>query len=408
MFRSVFIVLFCLGCTAPVFAQTIDPNALDNLTKQQKTAEEKAGRLDKQEKIIRGEISSLKQDLVKASAQSRGYEVEAAQIQTQISKLESEESSIKAIILQDRETLANLLAALQRVKRNPPPTLLTSSKNAIDTVRAANLMASISRDLQQKSQILSARLTDLESVQNKMGISHQKYRKNARAIDTRRTKIKSILKDKSKLRGQLSADQKTQTEKAKKLAAEADSLRDLIARFEEQAENITPRLKPDIDSIPPVFPSPRIKPERGQAPPPLYVSVHKGRFADARGKLSLPVLGRLSRRYGSKLKNGSRAKGVYLRTAPNAQVVAPFAGRIEFSGRFNGGNVVILNVSNGYFIVLTGLAGTFTSAGELVKAGEPLGNMPLNPNAKPELFMEFRKNKTSIDPMPWISKALKG
>lgn len=389
------------------FAQTIDPNALGTLAKQQETAEKNAKLLTEQEKLIQGEISTLKQDLVKTSAQSRGYEVEAAQIQAQISKLESEEISIKSIILKDRAILADLLAALQRIERNPPPALLLGSQNAIDTVRAANLMATLSRDLQQKSELLSLRLQELETVQNKMDASRESSKKNAQEMDTRRRKIKSILTNKSKLRTQLNADQKIQAQRAKELAAEAESLRDLIASFENQAEAITPRLKPDINAITPALPSPQIKPKRGQAPPPLYVTKHMGRFADARGKLSLPVLGKLSQSYGSKLKNGGRAKGVYLRTASNAQVVAPFKGRIEFSGAFNGDNVVILNVGNGYFIVLTGLATTYGSAGEQVKAGEPLGTMPARQNSKPELFMEFRKNKASIDPMPWISKALK-
>ncbi len=407
MFRNTLILLLCFWVNTAGFAQTVNPEKLDDLTKQQKTAEEKARLLTKQEKSIKGEISTLKHDLVQASAQSRGYEVEAAKIQAKISKLQAEEQNIKSTILHDRETLADMLAALQRIERNPPPALLLDSQNAVNTIRAANLMASLSTDLQQKSTVLSQRLTELETVQTKLIISQQKYQENAKEIDRRRQQLKSVLQDKSKLRNQLSADQKQQAAKAKQLAKEADSLRDLISRFEEQAKTVSPRLKPDIATISPSLPNPRLKPGKGTSPPPLYVTRHKGRFADARGKLSLPVLGRLSRRYGSRLKNGSKAKGVYLRTASNAQVVAPFAGRIEFSGQFNNGNVIILNVGNGYFIVLTGMANTYTTAGEVVKAGEPLGIMPAQTKKRPELFMEFRKDKASIDPMPWISKALK-
>jgi septal ring factor EnvC (AmiA/AmiB activator) len=95
-----------------------------------------------------------------------------------------------------------------------------------------------------------------------------------------------------------------------------------------------------------------------------------------------------------------------LKTAKRAQVVAPFPGRVEFSGEFNDDNVVILNVGNGYFIVMTGLGETFASAGDSVAGGEPLGIMPSGNTAKPEFFMEFRKDRASIDPSPWIGTAL--
>jgi septal ring factor EnvC (AmiA/AmiB activator) len=180
----------------------------------------------------------------------------------------------------------------------------------------------------------------------------------------------------------------------------------LIRAFEERANEIAPRIKPKRERIPEKSdPSPQVKPRKGQ-PPPVYVPSAGQRFADARGALPLPVLGRLSKAFGARLTGGGRSKGVSLKTAKNAQVVAPFDGRVEFAGAFDEDYVVILNVGNGYFIVMTGLGNTFASAGDSVITGEPLGTMPKRSKSSPELFMEFRKNRASIDPAPWIGTAL--
>ena len=83
-------------------------------------------------------------------------------------------------------------------------------------------------------------------------------------------------------------------------------------------------------------------------------------------------------------------------------MLAPYAGRVEFSGPFkNYDNVIILNVGDGYFVLLTGLERLNVSAGERVKRGEPVGAMPQEPNA--ELYIELRKNGSPVNPEPWLA-----
>lgn len=400
LFLSLFL---CVTLVSPAFAQTADPKKLDTLSVQQKAAEKKASEILKQQDAVQQELSGLQRDLVRATAQSRGYERAQTQAQHRLSALEHEEKNLSALILSDREALADMLAALQRIERRPPPSLLSNSKSAVDAARAARLLSSLSHDLQKKSEILRKQLSELQVLRLDINENRIQVSKNANELDVRLKNIKVIISNKSTLNNTLDKTRKIQADKAKSLAAEARNLRDLIAKFEALAEEIMPRLKPAKSTI---LPNPRLKPKRGQAPPPVFVPSGSGRFTDARGKLALPVLGTLSRRFGARMSGGNRAKGISLRTASRAQVVAPFPGRIEFSGPFDDDHVVILNVGNGYFIVLTGLGETFTNAGARVEAGEPLGLMPRKTGTKPELFMEIRKNRTSIDPKPWVGAAL--
>ena len=90
-----------------------------------------------------------------------------------------------------------------------------------------------------------------------------------------------------------------------------------------------------------------------------------------------------------------------------AQVISPYAGRVEFSGAFkNYDNVVILNVGDGYFILLTGLGETYVETNENIKTGEPIGLLPFKAKGTADLYIEFRKNGKTINPKPWLGAAL--
>jgi len=125
-------------------------------------------------------------------------------------------------------------------------------------------------------------------------------------------------------------------------------------------------------------------------------------FSKAKGKLQSPVSsGHIIRNYG-----GSE-KGITIKSQAQAQVVAPYAGRIEFAGAFkNYDNVVIINVGDGYFILLTGLEESYVESGENINMGEPVGLLPFKENRSANLYIEFRKSGATIDPKPWLGAAL--
>jgi len=407
MFRFVTMFFVCIVASS-AHAQTTDPNKLDTLTDQQKQAEELAKSLTAKQKQILGDINDLQDDLIAASGQARGYEQAETNARMGLAELTAQEKALKTKLLTDRAALSDILAALQRIDKSPPPALLVHPNNAADAARAAHLLAYLSQSLQDKSKLLQDQLVELQDVRAKMNKKRDEISGHAKAVNLRLITIKSIISDKSKLNDQLDKDRKTKIQEANRLAKEAKSLRELIARFEDNAEAILPRLKPSRGTRDPI---PRLKPQSGANTsstyvPPVYIPSGSNRFADARGQIPLPVFGKISRNFGARLAGGGTAKGISLKSTRKAQVIAPFAGRVEFSGAFNDEHVVILNVGDGYFIVLTGLGETFTEAGTRIKAGEPLGLMPTSGTNSPELFMEFRKNRSSINPKPWIGAAL--
>jgi septal ring factor EnvC (AmiA/AmiB activator) len=72
---------------------------------------------------------------------------------------------------------------------------------------------------------------------------------------------------------------------------------------------------------------------------------------------------------------------------------------------------LILNAGNGYHVVMSGMEKIDVELGQFVLAGEPVAVMGARrvasaeavgmETSRPVLYVEFRKDGTSIDPSPW-------
>ena len=107
-----------------------------------------------------------------------------------------------------------------------------------------------------------------------------------------------------------------------------------------------------------------------------------------RGSLLLPVVGTMRPRQ----QGNGQGPGVTFVTSPGAQVVAPADCEVLFAGPYHkSGQVLILEVTAGYDLVLAGLDRIMVRPGDLVLAGEPVGAMP-QMGQDGELYFELRQN----------------
>lgn len=389
--RCLALTLILIFGAVPSFAQTADPEKLESLTKAEEEARRKEAELSKKRQAIASEVSKLKKDLVSAASEAEKFEREGLLLETKISTLDSEAEALNTAIYADRETLMKLLAALQRIESNPPPPLAMQPKDAAESARAARLMSSLSADLKTRANTLAQRLESAQKLRNDTEEQRTRLAANEKTLAKRRASISKLVGQKSELEKSVSQDREEALREVAKLASEAKSLRELIESFEAATANIGPRVKPGAN---------RTKPRTSIAAKPVTLPKGVQKFASAKGKLRAPVPGKITRNYGS------GEKGMTVSTRSKAQVIAPYAGRVEFAGAFkNYDNVVILNVGGGYFILMTGMGETYVETGENIRIGEPLGLMPFNAKGASKLYIEFRKNGGTINPKPWLGSA---
>ena len=110
----------------------------------------------------------------------------------------------------------------------------------------------------------------------------------------------------------------------------------------------------------------------------------------------LPVAGRLVTGLGEVSDTGVRARGLTLATGPEAQVVAPTAGRVVYAGRFRRyGNIVILDHGGGWTSLVAGLDAVMVQVGETLIQGAPIGRAPRGD--APRITVELRRQGRPVD-----------
>jgi septal ring factor EnvC (AmiA/AmiB activator) len=104
---------------------------------------------------------------------------------------------------------------------------------------------------------------------------------------------------------------------------------------------------------------------------------------------------------------GAAAPGLTYATAPGAQVIAPADATVLFAGPYHkSGQVLILQMADGYDAVLAGLDRLEVHPEDRVLAGEPVGRMSKT-GLQPRLYFELRQNGRGFSPAPYMAVALR-
>lgn len=385
-----------------VTAQTPEQEKLDNLQKKRDAATSKAGALEQSRQSVQNDIKALQTDLTRLGAEINTLQARENMLESELSRLRTEADRLESRIFSDHKSLSKILAGLQRIEVSPPPALAIRPQDAVGSARAARLMASLNAQLSDQVTALREDLENLGFLRAEIGAERAAIAGTQEKLAVRQTALRRSIKRKADLEQKLGTDLAATRERADRLAAEADTLKELIRKLETRARSIVPRIKPgSATDLSPAGIVPRLKPGRSAGtlplpgPPPDTL-----RFADARGHLQAPSNGHVTRTYSA------AHQGYTVVTGSEAQITAPYTARIEFAGKFkNYGKVVIMNMGDGYFMLMTGLGEVLTQTGSYVTTGEPVGLMPFNAQNRSELYIEIRRDGSPVNPRPWLGTA---
>lgn len=365
-------------------------------------------------------------------------------IESRLGELERQEMQVRSELEARHSSISSLLAAMQRMGRNPPPVMVTRREDALSMVRSAMLLASAFPELRNQAVTLAGQLDDLVRVVVSIRTEGEKLRAETTRLNDARTRLAGLQESKR----QSLSERQTELEKVRETAAEiaksVTELSDLIGKLDSEVAQRTglgsyeqevaalqqrpaagpPGQPPTAGGGTAASPAPAI----GPAPPPEERGVvlaptgdrlsmlTPGRikpamqFTEAKGLLPLPAQGKRVLTFGEKTQYGSQSKGLVIQTRHGAQVVSPSDGWVVYAGDFRSyGQLLIINAGGGYHILLAGLSQIDVQVAQFVLAGEPVGVMTgagKSPSAKaqentPVLYVEFRKDHKPLDPDPW-------
>ena len=138
-----------------------------------------------------------------------------------------------------RHVIANVLAALQRIGRNPPPALLVTPEDALQSVRSAMLLGAVLPDMRQDVEALIADLSALASVRKEIAAERAGLEKAAqRWRTTRRSSRRSPSNGRSSRR-RSKRRLPPSAQRAAQLARQADDVLGLIVKLEQDLDSAT-------------------------------------------------------------------------------------------------------------------------------------------------------------------------
>lgn len=313
------------------------------------------------------------------TATIRAYETGLAAMRDALRQARLRESELTLRFEAERGRLSQLLGVLAQVDADPGPLLLLHPSGPVGTARSGMILADVTPALQAEAARLRGELEELRTLRTLQDGSVAVLAEGLAAAQAARSTLSQAISDRM----------------------------DLPRRFAEDPDELA-RLVQSADTLQAFA--------EGLAPDAGATDA----FAAQRGRLPLPVLGRLLRRAGEPDASGTARPGIALSTRPQALVTAPWAGTIRYLGPLlDYGNVMVLEPGQGYLLVLAGLATVYGEVGEVVPQGAALGLMGgAAPRAdefvapaeaggavreSETLYIELRQGTEAEDPAPWFA-----
>jgi len=394
------------------FAQNGNAEKLDALKQNDeklKSAREEQRKSAETEAVLKHEIEQigadrrkLNQDLIDTAGRLRGVESRVVATQDRLKPLDDNERSIRNSLDGRRAVIGEVLAALQRIGRRPPPALISSPEDALQSVRTAMVLGAVLPEMRHEVEALANDLSALLAVRKKIDAERDQLKTEVAALDGERARMTALVEERQK---QISDREKAldaERARAGNLARDVDNLKDLIAKLEQ---GLDPAARDAREAA------------RSDSRPALSAFRDPGRLAPAvafvslRGQVPIPVNGVKLKDFGAPDSSGGAEKGLSIATRAGAQVTAPADGWVVYAGPFRSyGQLLILNVGGGYHVLLAGMERISVDLGQFVLTGEPVAVMGNSSHiaavlatgsSQPVLYVEFRKDGVPVDPGPW-------
>jgi septal ring factor EnvC (AmiA/AmiB activator) len=375
---------------------------------------EARARIEAEIREVRADRGRLNTALIDATRRSQATENRVAALEERLNVLASSEQGIRRSLDARRGLIGDVLAALQRMGRRPPPAVLVRPEDVLEAVRASILMGAVIPELRGEVEALAGDLTELVRLRDQTGLERARVAEEFAALASERQRIAALIEARRQRESDVSAEAEREQKRNAEMAREATGLRELIDRLQGEISSASRLAEEARRAQEAQSRETRDRMAQLAFRDPSRLSPQAS-FADLRGLLAQPVAGSQLRAFGTGPGPAGQMRGESYQTRPGAIVAAPADGWVAFSGPFlTFGHTVILQMGGGYHVLLAGLRRADVTRGQFVLAGEPIGVLGDGPegsasvfgdgNGQPILYVEFHKDGRSIDPGPWWAK----
>lgn len=435
--RWTLVLLACLSLagavglsTAP--AQEAEAPTIEGLTKEDaaKRLEEESRKLEETKKRagdLEENVTQLEKEreelggrLIASAKRVQESEAELTAIESKVAELSAQQDEARGALEAQHAVIGQLLAALQRMSRNPPPVMITRRDDALTMVRSAMMLSSVFPELRGKATGLADKLGELDRLAREATAESERLRAEQAHLAEEQKQLDALLVVK---REEMAKSEAALSEVRQLAATQAETVADLNELIRKLDKKVAATsglgdyersLAEGVAPGQPGAPEP-VAPPAAESGGEQVVILNAARmqpampFETAKKRLPKPVAGRKLLKFGQLTENGTRSKGAAFATRAGAQITSPCDGWIVYAGEFRSfGQILIINAGGGYHVLLAGMQQLAVNVGQFVLSGEPVGKMGearavqgSRKESAPILYVEFRNKERPVDPDPW-------
>ncbi len=128
-------------------------------------------------------------------------------------------------------------------------------------------------------------------------------------------------------------------------------------------------------------------------------------FEKVRGRLSWPVAGKITTRFGQARGGGLKWNGVMIDAPRGSAVKALYDGRVAYADWLPGMGLLVIVDHGGYMSLYAHNEQLYKSVGDRVEGGEAIATVgDSGGRSQPGLYLEIRRGTKPVDPVPWFRR----
>src|SRR5580698_3875152 len=141
---------------------------LEAMRAKQKVSLEEQNKLKREIEAICADRAALNQQLIDTATHLRDVEANVDATQARLNPLDERERVFRTSLEERRTTIIEILAALQRIGRQPPPALIVRPEDALQAVRTAIALGAVLPEMREQADALAGDLADLVGVRQQI------------------------------------------------------------------------------------------------------------------------------------------------------------------------------------------------------------------------------------------------
>ena len=399
----------------PVMAADVSKADLAKMEREVQAQNLEHKKLQAQATQISLELPRISKDMIASAKQIQNSEEKISRMESELETLRADLKKAEENFVVEDDNLIKTLSALQNLALKPTEALFVQPLTPVEIIRSAMLLREAVPYLQENAARIREDLEKIENQKNLVEKQVARIIRQKKILENEHEQMKALVQRKSKIRNAVEIKSVKAKKKVERLASQANDLRDLLNKLEKQRQEKLRRQEEERRRLAELKAAEARRAaeetkkleEKQRADlikfKPEVINEVGENFVKAKGHLLRPARGPVVTAYGEQMSKGVTSKGIIIKTRSQAQVISPYDGTVIFAGPFRGyGNLIIIEHGQGYLSLLAGLEEVDCELGQMLLAGEPVGQMPESGDTR--LYVELRKDNHPINPLTWIEK----